>query len=49
MNAPHYILMIIFYLGLTMLNALLPIIDINTFLISFLIIYLMQKEDASDV
>lgn len=48
MKIQHYILIIVFFLGLTMLNALLPI-DVNTLLIAFLIVYLMRDEDVEEV
>ena len=48
MKVQHYILVIVFFLGLSMINALLPI-NVNTLLIAFFIVYLMQYEDAEDV
>lgn len=45
MKAPHYILWIVFFLSLSMLNALVPI-DINTLLIAFLIVYLLHDENV---
>ena len=43
MKTSHYILMIVFFFGLSLLNALVPI-DINTLIIAFLIIYLLHHE-----
>ena len=44
MKAPHYILVLIFFIVLSMLNALVPV-DINTLLLAFLIVYLMRFEN----
>ena len=44
MKAAHYILILIFFIVLSMLNALVPI-DINTLLLAFIIVYLMQGEN----
>ena len=41
------ILTIVFFLGLSLLNALIPI-DLNTLLLSFLIVHLLQQ-DVTDV
>ena len=44
MKAAHYILTFIFFIVMSMLNALLPI-DTNTLMLAFLIVYLMQGEN----
>jgi len=43
MKVSHYILVIVFFLGLSMLDALIPI-NLNRLLIAFLIIYLLNDE-----
>jgi len=48
MKWQHYLLTFVFFLGLSVLDWLLPI-SINTLLLSFIIVYLLHLEDASDV
>ena len=48
MKVAHYILTFVFFIGLSILDALLPI-NINTLLLAFLVVYLLHLEDASDV
>ena len=44
MKAAHYILTFIFFIVMSMLNALLPI-DINTLLLAFIVVYLIQGQN----
>lgn len=48
MKWQHYVLTFVFFIGLSVLDALLPI-SVNTLLLAFIIIYLLHLEDASDV
>lgn len=48
MKVAHYILTIVFFFGLSMMDALFPI-NLNTLLIAFIIVYLLQQQDATDV
>lgn len=48
MKWQHYLLTFVFFIGLSFLDALLPI-NVNTLLLAFIIIYLLHLEDASDV
>ena len=48
MKWQHYVLVFVFFIGLSVLDALLPI-DVNTLLLAFIIIYLLHLEDDSDV
>jgi len=48
MKWQHYLLTFVFFMGLSVLDALLPI-NINTLLLAFIIVYLLHLEDASDV
>lgn len=41
MKVQHYILIAVFFFGLSLLDALIPI-DLNTLLISFIIVYLLH-------
>jgi len=47
MQYSHYILVLVFFLGLSFLNLLMPF-DINTLLVSFLVVYLLHKENNDD-
>ena len=48
MKWQHYLLTFVFFIGLSVLDALLPI-NIDTLLLAFIIVYLLHLEDASDV
>lgn len=48
MKSAHYILTIVFFLGLSIIDALFPI-NLNTLLIAFIIVYLLQQQNATDV
>ena len=48
MKWQHYVLTFFFFIGLSLLDALLPI-SVDTLLLAFIIIYLLHLEDASDV
>ena len=48
MKVAHYILTIVFFFGLSVLDALLPI-NLNTLLLAFLIVYILHLENATDV
>ena len=43
MKVQHYILIAVFFFGLSLLDALIPI-DLNTLLISFIIVYLLHDD-----
>ena len=47
MQVSHYILTLVFFLGLSLLNLLIPF-DLNTLLVSFLVVYLLHKENNDD-
>jgi hypothetical protein len=43
MKVQHYILMVVFFLGLSLLDHLLPI-NVGLLLISFIIVYLLRDD-----
>lgn len=48
MKISHLILVLVFFAGISFLNVLLPI-NVNSFIIALVVVYLLNKEDHDNI